>query len=433
VSTKLYFTDPAGEYASIWYRDGRRYVGATRLDTPAGEGNYFNDQWLPEAGMLLDVSVQALSTCSTPGDESTCTFPNDADTVTVGPDEAVAVRYELWNGDDEAYTDYDVDDPATGTTMFGANQQIATLTTRTATATLTSPVVDGSYDYRANATSVSASGHVSNSTAWYTIKVEGSVVQRARVGDRFDAAVSNAGSGTPVLVDDGERGLVNTSNTTFESLRLTTTGGDFTLNLTGSDAPPDGASSLPIAADGTALGYVSVEHSVSDENVDEVVFRFRVSRARLASAGVSPGDVTLYRYVDGTPSPLPTSPVRTTPTQHVFEATSPGLSVFAIGINDSPSDAAERDPSSGGERGSTSASSTSAASTTEATDTAPAGNDTTNTSPAATSNTTGSTTATGQSSTALPVSIGGRPGLLLLLGGLALLVLGVLGRLYRRR
>jgi hypothetical protein len=334
VTTRLYFTDPTGEYASMWYRDARRYAESKRMDTPAGDGNYFNDQWLPEAGMLLDVSVQALSTCPNPADESSCTFPDDTDSVTVGPDEEVAVRYELWNGDDEVYTDYDVDDPATGTTMFGANHRIATLATRTTTTTLTSPAVDGSYDYQVNATSVSESGAVSNSTTGYTVEVEGSVVQKARLGDRFDASVSNAGDGSPVLVDGGDQGLVNTSNTTFESLLLTTDGGDFTLNLTGSDDAPIGTSSLPLAAGGTSLGYVTVDHSVPDENVDEVLFRFRVSRLRLATAGVSPGEVTLYRYVDGSPTALSTTLVRTTPTASVFEATSPGLSVFAVGAGE---------------------------------------------------------------------------------------------------
>ncbi|WP_380676853.1 right-handed parallel beta-helix repeat-containing protein [Salinigranum sp. GCM10025319] len=333
VSTRLYFRDPAGEYAATWYRDALRSTGSTTLQNPAGEGNYFNDQWLPRAGMLLDVSVQALSTCPDPTDEGSCTFPGDADSVTVGPEEEVAVRYDLWNRDDEAYTDYDVDDPATGTTMFGANQRVATLTNRTATTTLTSPVVDGSYDYRVNATSVSESGRVSNSSATYTVSVEGSVVQRARVGNRFDASVSNAGAGTPVLVDGGDGGLASTSNSTFQSTLLTTDGGNFTLNFTGSDDAPGGTEALSLSS-GLALSYLTVDHSIDDENVDEVVFRFRVSRAGLAAAGLSTGDVTLYRYVDGSPTALPTSFVRSTPTAYVFEATSPGLSVFAVGAGE---------------------------------------------------------------------------------------------------
>jgi hypothetical protein len=172
-------------------------------------------------------------------------------------------------------------------------------------------------------------------------------VQKARLGDRFDASVSNAGDGSPVLVDGGDQGLVNTSNTTFESLLLTTDGGDFTLNLTGSDDAPSGTSSLPLAAGGTSLGYVTVDHSVADENVDEVVFRFRVSRLRLATAGVSPGEVTLYRYVDGSPTALSTTLVRTTPTASVFEATSPGLSVFAVGAGELVSTPADSDGDGG--------------------------------------------------------------------------------------
>jgi PGF-pre-PGF domain-containing protein/PGF-CTERM protein len=280
--------------------------------------------------MLLDVWVQSLSTCQDPTDEDSCTFPNRKDTVTVGPNETVAVHYVLWNGDDRVYRDYDVDDPATGTTMFGAGHQIAPGQLRTKTETLTSPLVDGTYDYRANATSDTRNGVVSNSTATYSIEVSGSVVQQARLPNGFSAQISNASSGAPVLVG-GNDGAATANGTTIQSLLLRTEGGDYTLNVTGSESAPNGTSPLSLPPDGAAFSYFTVDHSVPDSEIENVTFRFRIDRVTLSNTSTQPTNVTLYRYVDESPTPLRSSLVRETSTAFIYEATSPGLSVFAVG------------------------------------------------------------------------------------------------------
>jgi hypothetical protein len=279
--------------------------------------------------MLLDVWVQSLSTCQDPTDEDSCTFPNRKDTVTVGPNETVAVHYVLWNGDDRVYRDYDVDDPATGTTMFGAGHQIAPGQLRTKTETLTSPLVDGTYDYRANATSDTRNGVVSNSTATYSIEVSGSVVQQARLPNGFSASISNASSGDPVLVG-GNDGAATVNGTAIQSLLLRTEGGDYTLNVTGNGSAPEGTAPLSLAPGGTAFSYFTVDHSIPDSEIETVTFRFRIDRLAHSNASTRPTDVTLYRYVDGSPTPLPSSLVRESSTAYVYEATSPGLSVFAV-------------------------------------------------------------------------------------------------------
>jgi hypothetical protein len=310
-----------------------------------GTHDRHNFQTLREAGMLLDAWVQPLSTCQDPTDADSCTFPDREDAVTVDPNETVAVHYELWNGDDRVYRDYDVDDPATRTTMFGAGHEIVPGALRSKTETLTAPIVDGTYDYRANSTSDTRNGVVSNSTATYTIEVSGSVAQQARSPDGFSARVS--GSGEPVLLG-GDDGVASTNGTTMQSLLLRTDDSNYAVNVTGNDSAPNGTMPLPLAPGGTAFGYFTVGHSVPDSAIENVTFRFRVARADASSAGVQPADVTVYRYVDGTPTPLPTTVVRSTSAAYVYEVTSPGLSVFAVGTADltapSPTESATPSP-----------------------------------------------------------------------------------------
>lgn len=333
VETRLHFDDPTGEYAQAWYRDRHRWANATAMRNAVGSHDRHNFQTLREAGMLLDVWVQPLSTCQDPTDADSCTFPDREDTVTVDPNETVAVHYELWNGDDRVYRDYDVDDPATRTTMFGAGREIAPGELRSKTETLTAPIVDGTYDYRANSTSDTRNGVVSNSTATYTIEVSGSVAQQARSPDGFSARISNPGSGEPVLLG-GDDGVASTSGTTMQSLLLRTDGSNYTVNVTGNDSAPAGTAPLPLAPGGTAFGYFTVGHSIPDTAIANVTFRLRVDRGDLSGAGIQPTDVTVYRYVDGVPTPLPTAVVEETSTAHVYETTSPGLSVFAVGTAD---------------------------------------------------------------------------------------------------
>ncbi|RXK51698.1 right-handed parallel beta-helix repeat-containing protein [Halorientalis pallida] len=333
VETRLRFDDPTGEYAQAWYLDRRRWANATAMRNAVGSHDRHNFQTLREAGMLLDVWVQPLSTCRDPTDADSCTFPDREDTVTVDPDETVAVHYELWNGDDRVYRDYDVDDPATRTTMFGAGHEIAPGELRSKTETLTAPIVDGTYDYRANSTSDTRNGVVHNSTATYTIEVSGSVAQQARSPDGFSARISNSGSGEPVLLG-GDDGVASTNGTTMQSVLLRTDDSNYTVNVAGNGSPPDGTDPLPLAPGGTAFGYFTVDHSVPDTAIENVTFRFRVDRADSSSSGVQPTDVTVYRYVDGVPTPLPTTVVKATSTAYVYDVASPGLSVFAVGTAD---------------------------------------------------------------------------------------------------
>ncbi|ELZ81439.1 serine/threonine protein kinase [Haloferax larsenii JCM 13917] len=79
-------------------------------------------------------------------------------------------------------------------------------------------------------------------------------------------------------------------------------------------------------------GYVIVDHDdLSDDNIDDVTFTFRVSKAYLSTTGVDADSVALYRNETVRWNKLSTRLVGETETQYVFEAKSPGLSEFVIG------------------------------------------------------------------------------------------------------
>jgi PGF-CTERM protein len=106
--------------------------------------------------------------------------------------------------------------------------------------------------------------------------------------------------------------------------------GGFELTVTSSgdtfDAPP-----LEGQPGTVPLGYVQLDHTISNENVGNVTVTFRVDAERVHASGADPGDIVLYRYSEGTWNELPTELVGTDGDQYVYRAVSPGLSEFATG------------------------------------------------------------------------------------------------------
>ncbi|WP_138007371.1 GLUG motif-containing protein [Halalkalirubrum salinum] len=85
----------------------------------------------------------------------------------------------------------------------------------------------------------------------------------------------------------------------------------------------------------SAIGYVEVTHSNSDDDIEGVTFQFRVQSAYLDEHDIESEDIALYRDETGRWNELDATEVETTDTHHVFEAESPGLSLFAVGAPDS--------------------------------------------------------------------------------------------------
>jgi hypothetical protein len=85
------------------------------------------------------------------------------------------------------------------------------------------------------------------------------------------------------------------------------------------------------ATGASPVGYVEVNHTNPDTHIDTVTFRFRIRKTHLQDTGVTPEAVSLYRDESDLWARLSTDQVAETDTHYVFEATSPGLSLFTIG------------------------------------------------------------------------------------------------------
>jgi len=173
-------------------------------------------------------------------------------------------------------------------------------------------------------------GVVEGATA--SLDVEGSVdADRQRV----NASVTDVADDSTVSVDTSTD--VNTSErVALREVAIDVDRGEsFTLNVTTGD---EALSTSPAFDRGNAtfdVGYLSVNHTTPDENIDSVGFTYTVPDERLPTNATTgepkPEDVALYRFVDGEWVELETDPVREVQGGWQFQSISPGLSEFAIG------------------------------------------------------------------------------------------------------
>ncbi|WP_415381688.1 Ig-like domain-containing protein [Halosimplex sp. TS25] len=156
---------------------------------------------------------------------------------------------------------------------------------------------------------------------------------------RATVSVSDPGPGEPVVIefdDDEIGGSPGTFGRNVSVSRLTmnvTTEADFSLDVATyerAEAPTDEAS-FHRDTGATPAGYVVVNHSVSDADIENVTFRFRLGKAAVESAGLDADAVALYRDEGTQWRELDAALVDETDREYVFEATSPGLSLFVVG------------------------------------------------------------------------------------------------------
>ncbi|WP_157971535.1 PGF-pre-PGF domain-containing protein [Halorussus litoreus] len=146
----------------------------------------------------------------------------------------------------------------------------------------------------------------------------------------MNVTVENASANASVSVDVSESADPD-DGVSFSSVNVTPANdGSFSLNVTASgDAIRGKTPSTALPNGSQPLGYLSVDHSIRDENISEVGFRFRVRADRVN--GSEREAISLYRFHGGTWNELPTTLVRTTDSHYVYRVRSPGLSEFAAG------------------------------------------------------------------------------------------------------
>lgn len=163
-------------------------------------------------------------------------------------------------------------------------------------------------------------------------------VDDAEDNDTFTFAFSSSDDGAQTLRSGAAAAgalSAHDSNVSLTVMNLTIDqGGDFGLGVTSADrelATTPGFELQP--RNGTEpVGYLNVSHTIPDENIEQVEFKHRVSKERLAELDADVEDYALYRYTDGEWVELNTTVVAETGTAYIVQATSPGLSDFTSGV-----------------------------------------------------------------------------------------------------
>ncbi|SHK53423.1 PGF-pre-PGF domain-containing protein [Haladaptatus paucihalophilus DX253] len=105
---------------------------------------------------------------------------------------------------------------------------------------------------------------------------------------------------------------------------------DYSLTVNASAARLGDASDFG----GHAVGFVEVDHSVRDADIDGAGLTFRIDTRRFEETGMDATEAVVYRYHGGRWNALDTSVVGRDGGEYVLRADSPGLSVFAVGLRD---------------------------------------------------------------------------------------------------
>jgi hypothetical protein len=145
-----------------------------------------------------------------------------------------------------------------------------------------------------------------------------------------NATVSNATANQSVSVNVSQSAPSDAS-VAFSSVNVTPTKNEsFTLNVTASEAPiPEKTPSRDLTNGTEPLAFLSVDHSISDRNISNATFQFRIREDRINAS--ERDEIALYRYHDDSWNELPTKLVKTTDSNYVYRVRSPGLSEFAAG------------------------------------------------------------------------------------------------------
>ncbi|GGL37209.1 hypothetical protein GCM10009037_20930 [Halarchaeum grantii] len=144
----------------------------------------------------------------------------------------------------------------------------------------------------------------------------------------------NAGAVTVDVTNVPDNGTVDVpANTTGTNPNATLSGFNIGLNGTTDTTftMSNDTGSTPALDAGDPISYFNISHEVAEEDIATVSFTFTVTASELDARGLSTSQVALYRHHDGAWNALETSFVSRDGDTLTFEATSPGLSVYAVG------------------------------------------------------------------------------------------------------
>jgi len=142
--------------------------------------------------------------------------------------------------------------------------------------------------------------------------------------------IRNGKAGDTVRVSVPSEQATRVSGVTFDgvNINLKNDNAHFELSINSNSERPSTVSSDP--ADVSVKSYLQIDKNlITNDDIDSATIDFRLSPDQI-SEDSSPENVVLQRYHDGSWEELETTYTGEENGQHVFEATTPGFSVFAI-------------------------------------------------------------------------------------------------------
>jgi hypothetical protein len=153
----------------------------------------------------------------------------------------------------------------------------------------------------------------------------------ARTADSRSFTALATEPGERVAFDAGNLQLDRVGDQTLTFDGLSVSSGERSFALTAAVA--DGGQGRSTVADAGAetLGAVRVTRDAG--NVTGAILRFSVSSAYFEARGVDPANLTVYRYTDGSISPLPLTMTDERDGRVTFAAETPGFSTFVVAVD----------------------------------------------------------------------------------------------------
>ena len=133
--------------------------------------------------------------------------------------------------------------------------------------------------------------------------------------------------------------LLNVYNVFFNRLRVNLNGtpSSFNISVTNATAPPPGVDAAPsqvyqyFQINATATGPADNTVVNADEYISNVTYNFTVPNSWIASQKTVATNITLYKYVNGSWTGLPTTRYASNGTYSFFRALSSSFSTYAVG------------------------------------------------------------------------------------------------------
>jgi PGF-pre-PGF domain-containing protein/surface glycoprotein (TIGR04207 family) len=149
---------------------------------------------------------------------------------------------------------------------------------------------------------------------------------------QVNARVNNAEAGVPVPVSVLEGEASNENRVSVDEVSITPNqGGNFTANISTPRTLPDGAPEFDTETGTEALDYVDVNTSISNDNISQAQFTFRVNKSTLEARQSEPEDIKMYRAGENGWETRPTEFTNETNSEYVFQTNTSELSAWTVG------------------------------------------------------------------------------------------------------